>query len=110
MVGQTSPTQRDCTPCTQLPPQSYSGIPKRLTFPFGDSRAVSSGGFSLRSRRPMRSHTRCGTGRLVLQKGKESRPGEHARCSGGAVEPSSQRPPRSGATRRTPSRIRIASR
>ena len=69
-VGQRpSGAQRDCTPWMQLPPQSYSGIPSRLTLPFGELRATRSVGFSSSVSLPMRSSMRVAGGSDASQNG-----------------------------------------
>mmetsp|Transcript_2808 Transcript_2808/g.8496 ORF Transcript_2808/g.8496 Transcript_2808/m.8496 type:complete len:128 (+) Transcript_2808:1015-1398(+) len=78
-VAQRVP-QRDWTPWMQFAPQSYSGNPIRETFPLGDMRAVSRGGFSSSLNREIKSLTRSARGREVLQKGNPEVSGvEHAR-------------------------------
>ena len=69
-VGQRpSAAQRDWTPWMQLPPQSYSGTPRRLMLPFGELRATSKVGFSSSVSREMRSSTRVVSGSEALQNG-----------------------------------------
>lgn len=64
------------------PPQSYSGIPSREIFPFGDSRAMSKNGFSSNVSRPIRSSTRVSSASFGLQNGYLSCGGMQARGIG----------------------------
>ena len=68
-VGQRpSSAQRDWTPWMQLPPQSYSGMPRRLTLPLGELRAMRSVGFSSSVSSEIRSSSRVCSGSFGLQK------------------------------------------